>query len=103
MTSSPTVKLKRVTIVAEAVVEQKLLKDLREHGATGYTVTKTEGRGSRGVRASDWEGRNIKVETIVRPEVANTILSLMAEKYFKHFAVIAYVDEVEVVRGEKYS
>lgn len=103
MTSSRTVKLKRVTMVAEAVVEEKLLKELLAAGASGYTVTKTEGRGSRGVRASDWEGRNVKVETIVRPEVAEKILALLAEKYFKHFAVIAYVDEVEVVRGEKYS
>ena len=103
MSNSRTVRLKRVTVVAEAVVEQNLLKDLLAEGASGYTVTKTEGRGSRGVRASDWEGRNVKVETIVRPEIADKILALLAEKYFKHFAVIAYVDEVEVVRGEKYS
>ena len=98
-----TVTLKRVTIIAEAVVERQLLEELSELGASGYTVVKAEGRGSRGVRASDWEGRNIKVETIVRPAVAEKILDRLAKYYFTHFAVIAYVDEVEVVRGEKYA
>jgi nitrogen regulatory protein PII len=94
--------MKRVTVVAEALVAERLEADMLKLGATGYTTTEADGRGSRGVRASEWEGKNIKVETVVSPEVADKILECLADHYFAHFAVIAYAHDVEVVRGEKY-
>jgi nitrogen regulatory protein PII len=97
-----TVRLRKVTIVAEALLEERLLLELRERGARGFTVGEARGEGSRGVRASDWEGRNVRIETLVSPEVADTILSHVADAYFPHFAVVAWVEEVEVVRGDKY-
>jgi|FLYL01.1.fsa_nt_gi nitrogen regulatory protein PII len=97
-----TVPLKLVTIVAESVLEPYLIEDIRKLGAKGYTLTRAEGRGSRGVRVDDVERGNIKLEAIVGPEVADKILELLAEKYFQHYAVIAYLENVEVVRGDKY-
>lgn len=97
-----TTLLKRVTLVAEAVLADRIFEDIIRLGATGYTVTEAEGRGSRGVRASDWEGKNIKVETLVKPEVADKILECLAAKYFEHFVVVVYAHDVEVVRGDKY-
>jgi nitrogen regulatory protein P-II 2 len=97
-----TVPLKLLTIVAEAVLEPLLLADLRELGARGYSIGSVRGEGSRGVRASEWEGSNIRIETIVSPEAADRILDRVVEKYFAHYAVIAWLAEVEVVRGEKY-
>lgn len=94
--------MKRVTVVSEALVAERLQNDMLRLGATGYTTTEADGRGSRGVRASDWEGKNIKVETVVHPEVADKILECLADHYFENFAVIAYAHDVEVVRGEKY-
>jgi nitrogen regulatory protein PII len=97
-----TVRLRKVTIVAEALLEERLLLELRERGARGFTVGEARGEGSRGVRASDWEGRNVRIETLVSPEAADAILSHVAEAYFPHFAVVAWVEDVEVVRGDKY-
>lgn len=97
-----TVALKRVTIVGEAVLEKRLVALVREAGAKGFTRLACSGEGSRGVRASDWEGANVKLETLVSAEVANVILATLARDYFEHFAVVAYVDEVHVVRGDKY-
>jgi nitrogen regulatory protein PII len=94
--------MKRVTIVAEAIVAERIEEDVLRLGATGYTTTEADGRGSRGVRASEWEGKNIKVETVVNAEVADQILDCLARDYFPNFAVIAYAHDVEVVRGEKY-
>ena len=94
--------MKRVTIVAEAVIAEWIQEDLLRLGATGYTATKAEGRGSRGVRASEWEGRNEKIETIVSPAVADKILQHLSAHYFEHYAVIAYAHSVDVVRGAKY-
>ncbi|MBL8045842.1 MAG: hypothetical protein JNL09_04835 [Anaerolineales bacterium] len=97
-----TVPLKRVTIIAEAVLEERLVREVKQLGARGYTITQARGEGSRGVRASEWEGQNIKLESIVSPAVADKILAHLAEHYFEYYAVVAYAEHVEVVRGEKY-
>lgn len=97
-----TQRLKLLTIVAEAVLENQIVADVRRLGATGYSVGGVRGEGSRGVRASDWEGQNVRLETIVSPPVAAAILGHIANTYFEHYAVIAYVQDVEVVRGDKY-
>lgn len=97
------VTMKRVTIVAEAIIEERILNDLLTLGSSGYTITKAEGRGSRGVRASEWEGRNVKIETVVKPELAQKIMEQLAKQYFAYFAVIMYAHDVEVVRGDKYT
>jgi nitrogen regulatory protein PII len=97
-----TVPLKKVTIIAEALLEPRLARELRQLGATGYTISDVHGEGSRGVRASEWEGDNVRVETLVGAETADRILAHVAAEYFEHYAVIAWVTDVQVVRGEKY-
>ncbi|MCC5835897.1 MAG: hypothetical protein JJU20_14315 [Opitutales bacterium] len=94
--------MKRVTIVTESLLVDRLQDDILRLGASGFTTTLAEGRGSRGVRASEWEGRNVKIETLVTPTVATRLLEHLAESYFENYAVIAYAHDVEVVRGEKY-
>lgn len=95
--------MKRVTIIAESLVAERIEQDILRTGASGYTTTEADGRGSRGVRASDWEGKNLKIETVVTPAVADKLFHLLAHTYFPHFAVIAYAHDVEVVRGDKYA
>jgi nitrogen regulatory protein PII len=97
------VPLKLVTIIAEAFLEERLIRDIKKLGARGYTITSARGEGSRGVRASEWEGNNIRLETIVSPAVAEKILSHLAEVYFANYAVVAFTENVEVVRGDKYT
>ena len=97
-----TTSAKRITIIAERLLEDRLVRDLQICGATGYTITDARGAGSRGVRVSEWEGGNIRLETLVSVSVADAILELLNKKYFEHFAVIATLENVEVVRGEKY-
>jgi len=97
------VTLQKVTIVSEALLKDDLITLLRNKGATGFTVSQVEGEGSRGVRASDWEGRNVRIETIVSPAVADAILETLGQNYFENFAVIAWLSEVSVLRGEKFS
>lgn len=97
-----TTPLKLVTIIAEALLEDRLVQEIRGLGATGYTVTRASGRGTRGVRASEWEGNNVRIETLVVEAVADQLLTHLADHYFEHFAVVAYTQTVEVVRPEKY-
>jgi nitrogen regulatory protein P-II 2 len=94
--------LKKVTINAERLLREDLVTLLKKHGATGWTITATEGEGSRGNRTSDFEGRNSQIETIVSAETADAIMEDVADKYFEDWAVITYCSDVEVMRGEKY-
>jgi nitrogen regulatory protein PII len=98
-----TVPLKRVTIVAEAVLERHLTADLERLGARGWTVLEARGSGSRGVRADQVAGANVQIETLVQPATAERIVEHVARQYFDNYAVIVYVDTVEVVRGDKYA
>lgn len=97
-----TVPLKKVTLVAEGVLEQQIVRELRALGASGYTIGAVRGEGSRGVRASEWEGDNVKVEILADAATADRILEHVAAAYFEHYAVIAWVTDVQVVRGDKY-
>ncbi len=97
-----TVPLKRLTVIAEATLEAPLLRDLKALGAKGYTLTEVRGEGSRGMRTEVLAGANVKIECLVSGEVASRMLERLAEAYFPRYAVVAYVETVEVVRGEKY-
>jgi nitrogen regulatory protein P-II 2 len=95
-------RLRLVTIIGEAVLERRLLAELPRLGATGWSLGRVDGQGSRGVRSTGWEGPNLRLEAVVTAEVADAILDHLVAEYFDHFAIIAYVSEVEVVRGDKY-
>lgn len=94
--------LKLVTIIAEDILEEKILPELIELGAHGYTVTKAWGQGSHTLRASEWEGENIRIEILVNPDIADKILEHLSEKYFNRHGVVAYLSTVEVLRNDKF-
>lgn len=98
-----TYPLKLVTIIADEVLEKKLVADLKALGAKGYTIAKAHGDGAKGERASEWEGENLRLETIVSESVAEKILARLAEEYFPNYAIIAYLSDVAVLRGEKFA
>lgn len=94
--------LKKVTIIAESLLKEGILEILRAEGSTSFTITACEGEGSKGIHASDFEGRNIQLDTIVPMDVGQRILTKVSEKYMKNYALIAYMSDVEVVREEKF-
>ena len=94
--------LRKVTIIAERVLRDDLIELVKAKGAKGWTLTMVEGEGSRGIRASEWEGRNVQLDTLVSPEVAETIMDEVGSRYFKDWSVIVYVADVEVLRKDKY-
>ena len=99
--STSTISL--VTIVAEGVLRERLLSELLELGARGYTVGEVEGHGTRGVSTFFWTGTQVRIEVLTSPEVADRILDHVQAEYFTHYSVIAYVSEVRVIRSEKYT
>jgi nitrogen regulatory protein P-II 2 len=97
-----TTHLSLVTIVVEAILEQRITRDLRELGVSGFTITEARGDGARGFRSGQIAGANVRIETIVHPDMAAHVLAHLEEHYFTNYAVITWVSEVGVLRGEKY-
>lgn len=91
-----------LTIVTEGLLKEKMITLLRRHGATGHTITRAEGEGSRGVRARDWEGPNLKFECLLSQDAADAALEEIGERYFENYAVIAWISEVSVLRKGKF-
>jgi nitrogen regulatory protein P-II 2 len=97
-----TVPLKLITIIGESVLAERLPAELLALGATGWTMSQANGSGSRGMRAGLLPGDNLRVESVVSAPVADRILEVLATTYFPHFALVAGVADVQVVRGDKY-
>ncbi|MGL4882921.1 MAG: P-II family nitrogen regulator [Waterburya sp.] len=85
-----------VTIVCEAVLQDRLIKLLITSGVSGYTLIPAQGAGSHGKRMGDMAGynTNIEVKTIVTPEVSDQLLEDLKPFQGTH-ALIAFRQNVE--------
>ncbi|MGB0333965.1 MAG: P-II family nitrogen regulator [Opitutales bacterium] len=97
------VTLTKITIITESLLVDRIVEILKTRGSTGHTLSKVEGEGSRGDHTSDWVGRNTKIETIVGNETADNILSDLNNRYFEDFSIVAWLSEVQVLRGDKFT
>lgn len=98
-----TERRKLLTIVAEAPLEQRMIKDLERLGAHGYTITDARGKGGRGVRNAGWErSANIRVEVVCDATTAAAIAVHLKDNYYDNYAMILFISEVEVLRPEKF-
>jgi nitrogen regulatory protein P-II 2 len=97
-----TVAMKRIVIIGDNDVEYRLVKEVQVLGASGYTSCDARGQGERGIRPRHAESGNTKIEIIATPEVAHKILDHVATHYFEKYAMIAYLDDVQVLQGEKF-
>lgn len=91
-----------ITIVAEAVVEQKLIDDIKKCGAKGYSASHVRGEGITGKNTLDLNGPSIRLESVVTEKVADAILDMLAEKYFDKYAVIAWITPARVARPDRF-
>jgi hypothetical protein len=97
--------LKLVAVIAESVIMDELARVGIEQGASGYTITEVTGRGARSHRnvSLGGESRTSKIEFVVPRHVAESILTYVSRQYVEHFACIAWMADVEVVRGADYT
>lgn len=91
-----------ITIVAESVVEQKLIDDIKKCGAKGYSVSHVRGEGVTGKNTLDLNGPSIRIESVVTEKVAESILAMLADKYFEKYAVIAWITPALVARPDRF-
>jgi len=95
--------LKLVTIIADDVLEKRIIQDMKSLGIKGYTFGRVSGEGLGGSKDNDWEGRNVRFETVCPEEMADQLMELLAGNYFDRYGVIAYVTAVDVFRRSKFS
>ena len=91
-----------VTIVAESVIEQKLIDDVKKSGAKGYSLGHVKGEGIAGNRSLELTGQSIRLETVVTERVAQQIMEMLSRDYFEKYAVVAWVTPAQVLRPEHF-
>ncbi len=98
-----TERRKLLTIIAEAALEQSLVKDIERLGAHGYTITDARGKGSRGIRNADWDrSGNIRLEVVCDAATAEAIAGDFRSRYYDNYAMILFIGDVDVLRPEKF-
>ena len=96
------VTIKMITIVALDSLQNRLIVDLKYCGIKGYTIAEVDGEGLHAQHFTDWEGRNIRIETLVSEERVFRIMEMLNQNYFEKYGVIAFVTTVEVLRKERF-
>ena len=89
---------KKVVIITEAIILNKVIKVVEDAGASGYTIINVTGKGARGVR-SDQDSfmnifKNLMIEVITDEEIARKIAEEVTTKFHKHYAGIVYLEDV---------
>jgi len=92
-----------LTIVTEAALERELVAEFDALGVRGYTITDARGKGGRGRRQSDWAQQgNVRIEIVCDPALAEQVATRLRERYYEHFAMILFMQDVDVLRPEKF-
>lgn len=92
-----------LVIVAEAVLEKALVRDIRERGAQGWTVGEVHGAVLQGIREGDWEAdRTIELKVICEGAVADAIAEHVLAAYAANYSVAMYFCAAAVLRPERF-
>jgi nitrogen regulatory protein PII len=94
--SSSLTKGTLVTIIGEAVLQDRLIQLLTKFGVSGYTIIPAQGAGSHGKRMGDISGynTNIEIKTIVAPETSAQLLEDLKSFQATH-ALIVFCQTVD--------
>ncbi len=101
-------KAKKIVIITEKLIQDGVVKIVERCGATGYTVFAAGGKGSRAVRSQDRPRvvdafANVQIEVITASEaIANQIAEEVAATYFQNYSGITYLEDVEILRPQKF-
>jgi MFS superfamily sulfate permease-like transporter len=93
-------RLRRVTVVAEATLETRLVQRFRDLGASGYTAVPCHGAGRGGTGPVG--NAFVRIEAIVPHDAAERILDAMQAEFAPAHRVTVCTETVEVLRPEKF-
>lgn len=97
------VSIRRVTVIADAVLENKLLESFTRLGAQGYTIVECRGKGHHAVIPDPYTGvALIRIELLVQPKVADAIFDYLHLEVFENYACAACIETVDVAPGDRF-
>jgi hypothetical protein len=95
--------IRRVTVYADAALEDALLAKFTELGSNGYTVVACRGKGEHSVVTTPFtDVTHVRIELLVQPAVAGRILDYLGSGAFQSRAVAACAETVEVAANERF-
>lgn len=85
-----------ITVIGEAVLQDRLIHLLTQHGVSGYTLNPARGAGSHGRRMGDIAGynTNIEIKTVVPSDLSDRLMDDLKPLQKDH-ALIAFRQPVE--------
>ncbi|MFN8821675.1 MAG: P-II family nitrogen regulator, partial [Betaproteobacteria bacterium] len=73
---------KLLVVIAEGALEKSLIRDARQYGAQGYTLSEVRGGGESGDREAAWEAdRLIEMKVICDEAVAAKLAQHVLDTY----------------------
>ena len=101
---------KKIVIITEKLIAQKVCKTIEASGASGYTIVAAGGKGRHSIHSTSdrasviHEFTNVKIEAIVKDrDTAEGIMKRVAEECFSAYPGITYIEDVEILRPSKFS
>jgi nitrogen regulatory protein P-II 2 len=89
--------IRRITIYAGSELEASLLTRFKALGAKGYTITESRGLGEHGTLDDPMaRSTHVRIELLVQPAVADTIMDYLGQLHAQHRPVAACVESVQV-------
>ena len=102
-------KAYKVTVITEKLISEPVCEIISESGATGYTLVAAGGKGSQSLHATSSKASvvedfsNVRIECIVgKKSIAEEIIEKVAERFFKKYPGITFLEEVEVKDLSKF-
>ncbi len=100
----------KLVIITESFIANQVCKAIDDCGATGYTIVAAGGKGSHALHSTSdrasviAEFTNVKIEVIlIDREAAEAIIQRVAADCFHDYSGIMYLEDVEVLRSEKFA
>jgi MFS superfamily sulfate permease-like transporter len=96
-------RVRRVTVVADALLQEQLERAFVEQGASGYTCMPCSGAGRHDIETGQWtRDAQVRIEAVVLSDVCEAIISYLRYEIAPLHRVTACVETVEVMRREQF-
>jgi hypothetical protein len=97
------VSIRRVTVIADVVLETTLLESFARLGAKGWTIVDCRGKGHHTVIPDPYTGAAlIRIELLVQIPVADAIFEYLHREVFTNYACAACIETVDVAPGDRF-
>jgi MFS superfamily sulfate permease-like transporter len=95
--------MRRLTVIADADLEEFLTREFVARGASGFTVLDCRGAGRRQLEQAEFASvPQVRIETIVPPEVCDSLTTFLRQEVEQEQAVTVSIESVNVLRRDDF-